>query len=136
MRRVRAAIAVLIALLGTVIALAAVLAEPGQDDALTPILLVLTGILLVEAASWKRANPFLPSERKNYGLRAEVDAFLRMVKRLDRVASLDDPNPAQEALRRALVEEMKESVDRMDKLAGEPSAAARATRLRRAMGSR
>jgi hypothetical protein len=53
------------------------------EDRRTMILVVLLGILLIEAGVWKLSNPFLPTERRFNELRLEVDQFMELVRELN-----------------------------------------------------
>jgi len=53
------------------------------EDRRSMILVVLLGILLIEAGVWKLSNPFLPTERRFNALRLEVDQFMELVRELN-----------------------------------------------------
>ncbi len=105
-------------LVGTAVVLAAVLFLP--DNLLLQLVVVVAGILLVEAGVWRLTNPFLPNERRNDELRREVDDFLERVRELDREADAAEADVSEDAGRRldAIRAEMHDSVDRMGRLAG------------------
>lgn len=91
------------------------------EDRRTLILVVLLGILLIEAGVWKLSNPFLPTERRFNELRLEVDQFMELVRELNAAAmeareSVDDP--AAWARYRNTLATMHASVERMGRAAG------------------
>lgn len=119
MRPVRAFVRTVLVLLGLGVVLAAVMADVGTGE-VPRVLMALTGILLVEAAGWKRANPVLPSTRRHDELREEVTDFLDLVRNLDRAKAraLRTGHPVDEAACRDIAGTMHESVDRMEQVAG------------------
>lgn len=82
--------------------------------------IVLLGILVIEAGVWKLTSPFLPSERKYLDLREEVDAFVMMVRALNRAALDARAVGDTESWRRVhdILGTMHNSVDHMAQLAG------------------
>jgi hypothetical protein len=84
------------------------------------IVLVIVGILVIEAGIWKVANPLLPNERKFFGLREEGDQFIRLIRRLNRAAL--DVKAKDTLLNREVLDDLREemiaSVDRMFAVAG------------------
>lgn len=90
------------------------------DDRQTLILLVLLGILLIEAGVWKLSNPFLPTERRFNELRQEVDQFMELVRELNTAgieARKDDDAAAWARFENTLAT-MHASVERMAGAAG------------------
>lgn len=116
--RLRKLIEAAVPLLGTAVVLTAVLFLP--DNLLLQLVVVVGGILLVEAGVWRLTNPFLPSERSNDELRREVDDFLDLVRELDRAAVDARADATGEVERRvdAIAAAMQESVARMRTQAG------------------
>lgn len=119
MRRLRNAIQAAIPIAGAVIIFMALIFISDANPQ-TRLLVVLFGILVIEAGIWKLTNPFLPSERKYLGLREEVDGFIHLVRALNRTslaarASGDDDDA--KAVGEVLTE-MHASVDYMAELAG------------------
>lgn len=118
MRAFRTAVSVFLLLLGASLAVAAVLDT--QDGLALRLVMVLCGILLVEAGAWRRSNPFLPCERRNHLLRAEVDGLIGLVRLLEsstrRARASGTPEHWAEALR--IHERLHESVERMKEMAG------------------
>ena len=75
---------------------------------------VIVGLLILQAGAWYAAHPFLTSERRYYGLRAELDRFIDLVRQLNLAAV--DPE-ARENFDRVKAQ-MQESVEAMARLAG------------------
>lgn len=118
MRKLRKAIELGLPILGVVLVLAAVLFF--FQNLYVQIAIVLIGLVLIEAGIWNLAAPILPSERKYMALRNEVDAFIRLVRRLNR-AALELTSEATPQNRTRLLQvrdEMMESVRRMETYAG------------------
>lgn len=109
--------------LGTILVLLAVLLL--WNDVAVQLIVVVVGLLLIEAGIWKLTQPILPDERRYRALRAEVDEFIQHVRRLNAagIRVRNDPS-AEESLRSARLA-MHESVERMALFAGreEPRAA-------------
>ncbi|UCC48303.1 MAG: hypothetical protein JSV41_12685 [Gemmatimonadota bacterium] len=76
---------------------------------------VIIGLEVVLIGSWYASNPILTSERRNPGLRHEVDRFMDLVRRLNRVAAASKPAEELQQLRAAMLE----SVERMVEVAVE-----------------
>ncbi len=114
LRFIRTFLTILVTLLGIAVVVAAVLTQPDTDFN-RRMTMVLLGVVLLEAAAWKRNNPLLPNERKYHDLRAEVELFIHMVRRLH-VAALNDqkgkPSPKGQG-RDDVVHEMHAAVERM-----------------------
>lgn len=112
MRALRRTIEIGLPILGTAIVLLSVLLLVELRAQLVGVIL---GLLLVEVGVWDLAKPMLPNERKYLGLRAEVDDFIGLVRRLNR-AVLDEGS--EHASVHDVRSEMHASVDRMVDLAG------------------
>ncbi len=84
----------------------------------TQLTVVTLGILVIEAGVYYMANPIITSERRYSGLRDEVDVFIDLVRRLNRLAA---KNSTKEDLEQ-VQDSMRESVDRMGALARHPHA--------------
>lgn len=84
---------------------------------------VLVGVLLIEAGIWKLSHPLMPEARTYHGLRAEVDRFIGLVRRLNGAAlhTQDAPVEARDRFERTLAE-MHDSIERMGFLAGKSDA--------------
>ena len=107
-------------LTGMLVVFVAVLTPQISANLQLQVILVLIGILLVQGAVWKFANPFLPSERRYDDLRNEVDDFIGLVRDLNHAAvearsstALVSADRLEEVLTR-----MHLSVDQMGRLAG------------------
>lgn len=79
-----------------------------------PIIMVIAGTLLVGAGNFRLGSRLLPDRRVYVGLRAEVEDFIELVRRLNAKALAGDSESIEE-----LRTQMKVSVDRMVGLAGE-----------------
>lgn len=91
------------------------------EDRRTMILVVLLGILLIEAGVWKLSNPFLPTERRFNELRLEVDLFMELVRELNASAMEARGREADAgswARFRNTIATMHASVERMGRSAG------------------
>ncbi|HUF49278.1 MAG TPA: hypothetical protein VMN60_00500 [Longimicrobiales bacterium] len=91
-------------------------------DLMLQIGVVILGIFLIEAGIWKLAHPLLPSQRKHRALRAEVDDFIGLVRRLN-TAAIEHENGNLDAAARvdSSHRDMLASVARMAELAGKES---------------
>ena len=118
MRRIRRAVELGLPIAGVTLVLAAVLFL--YHNLYLQIGVVLVGLVLIEAGIWNLASPVLPSERKYVSLRREVDAFILLVRRLNRATlELASTPTAQNRTRLLQVrDEMMESVRRMEQYAG------------------
>jgi hypothetical protein len=116
-RKLRKVVDAGLPILGTAIVFLAVLLLSDQQLTLR-VVIVMFGVLMIDAGIWKLTHPLLPNERRYQGLRLEVDEFIKIVRRLNAAALDARQSPAaQENLRRT-VAEMHTAVDRMEKLAG------------------
>ncbi len=109
-------------IVGMFIVFAAMLVPAASQNLQLQVILVLIGVLLMQGAIWKFANPFLPSERRFDELRNEVDDFIDLVRDLNETATTARKNPqgsftSGEQVERVL-SEMHLSVDQMGRLAG------------------
>ena len=119
MRRLRKGIELGLPILGVLLVLAAVLFF--FQNLYLQIVIVLLGLVLIEAGIWNLAAPILPSERKYMALRNEVDAFIRLVRRLNKAALelAAESTPQNRAKLLQVRDEMLESVKRMELFAGQ-----------------
>ena len=122
MRRLRRTIEMGLPVAGVVIVLAGVLFF--ARSLYVQLIVVLLGLLLIQAGIWKLANPVLPSERRYNALRSEVDSFILLARRLNRATleNTSDPTPANRARLLQIRDEMMESVRRMEAVAGRTEA--------------
>ncbi|RMH21880.1 MAG: hypothetical protein D6701_01920 [Gemmatimonadetes bacterium] len=118
MRTLRRTIEVGLPILGMVVVFGAVLAIPATRIQLQ-LLVVLLGVLMIEAGVWGLTAQVLPNERRYTALRAEVDGFIDLVRELN-AAATDDAGAAERSPRfEAALAKMHASVDRMAELAGQ-----------------
>ncbi len=94
------------AIFGMVLVFAAVVALTNDY---AKIAVASVGLLAFLAGIWYAAHPYFANERRNWALRAEVSAFMKLVRALHR--SRHDPDAAATIER--LRSEMHASVDRM-----------------------
>lgn len=117
MKTVRRKVDTLLPVVGIVVVLSAVLFL--WQNLYLQVAVVVAGIFLIEAGIWKLAHPLLPSQRKYRALRAEVDDFIGLVRRLNTAAvERHGLTPDADARVEAVRQEMLESVDRMVEYAG------------------
>ena len=117
MRKLRQTVDAGLPILGTVIVFLAVILLSDQQMTVR-IVVVLVGLLMIDAGIWKLTHPLLPNERRYTGLRQEVDDFIRVVRRLNAEALEAGQSPAASKAVQKTVMEMHAAVDRMEKLAG------------------
>lgn len=118
MRLLRAAVTAAITLVGLAVVFLAVLGMPEAEGS-TRAGIALFGVALIEAGAWRRANPFLPNERRFHELRAEVDSFIGLVRRLNQAALRTKERGLAAGEEESLIlSAMHESVDEMGALAG------------------
>lgn len=119
MRRLREVIESSIPIAGAVIIFLALILVSDHHP-LIRLGIVLLGILVIEAGVWKLTSPFLPSERRYLDLREEVDAFIMMVRALNRAALQARASGDIESWRQVheILGTMHNSVDHMAQLAG------------------
>lgn len=77
-------------------------------------LTIIAGLLLILGGFWYAANPILTSERRFHALRAEVDDFITLVRRLNAAATQPEARQEFEKVKA----DMMASVERMARLAG------------------
>ena len=118
MRLMRKTVELGMPIMGMVIVFAAVLLIPPANLQIQ-LVVVLVGVLLIEAGVWGLTNPFLPNERQFIGLREEVDDFIDIVRLLNATAidSRLSREGAEEKFEQTL-EDLHTSVRRMGRLAG------------------
>jgi hypothetical protein len=120
LRSLRRAIAVALPVVGTIVVFAAILVPSISLDLQVQILVVLVGLLMVEAGVWKLTAKILPSERKFLALRAEVDSFIGLVRDLNTAAVelRSGETPEKSAAFQDSLASLHTSVDRMAEVAG------------------
>ena len=118
-RKIRRVLEIALPVLGMGVIFGSVLA--GLTSLQLQVLLVLFGILILEAGVWGLASRLLPNERRYLGLREEGNHFIELIRQLNRAAVArqegDGGDENEEHFRDAL-EQMHASVRRMGELAG------------------
>jgi hypothetical protein len=116
MRRIRGSFHFALTLGGTLLVLYAVL---HVDEVYDRVLLVLLGLVLIEAGVWSITQSLFPNEREYRPLRKETDYFVTLVRRLNRASLMAQRgSPAADTELDRVHDEMHHSVDRMLRLAG------------------
>jgi hypothetical protein len=116
MRRIRGSFHFALTVGGTVLVLYAVMRVDSTWDR---VLLVLLGLVLIEAGIWRITQSLFPNSREFRPLRKETDYFVALVRRLNRASLLAQRGSQSATAELARVhEEMHHSVDRMLRLAG------------------
>ncbi len=95
----------LVLLLATALLCDVVRSSPGERSS-DEILLVLTGLLMVQLGVWRVSSSMLPSTRTNQVLRDTITEFLASVKELYRLA-----NDQQRAMFDATAENLRGQAD-------------------------
>ena len=90
----------------------------GPDSLQQQVLLVLVGVLILEAGVWGLMNGLLPNERRYLALREEGDHFLGLIRILNQAAVARDKGDGGDARFRDTRAQMHASVERMAELAG------------------
>lgn len=116
MRGIRRLTQLLLTLLGTALAMLAVLRIETFYDR---VLIAVLGLMLMQVGIWQLTSSLLPNQREYRPLRNETDYFLSLLRRMNRaaVAAEGGSKYAQAEVDR-LHTELHHSVDRMLKLAG------------------
>ncbi len=73
---------------------------------------VIAGFVLILGGYWYAAHPFLTSERRFGALRAEINRFIDLARRLNSAATASEAQDEFERVKSAMLE----SVERMEKL--------------------
>jgi hypothetical protein len=116
MRRIRSVFHLALTAAGTMIVLYAV---AFVDSTWDRVLLVIGGLVVMEAGIWRITQSLFPNERAFTPLRRETDYFIVLVRRLNRAAiAARRGSGAAAADLPELHREMHHSVDRMLRLAG------------------
>ena len=116
-RKIRRVLEVALPVLGMGIIFGSVLYDPGSLQ--LQVLLVLLGILILEAGVWGLANRLLPDERRYIALREEVEHFIVLVPQLNAAAVAKNEGTEDDARYRDTLEQMRASVKRMGEVAGQ-----------------
>ena len=120
-RKIRQGIEIALPILGMAIIFTSVLFGPNSLQA--QVLLVLIGVLILEAGVWGLTGGILPNERRYLGLREEGDHFLGLIRVLNAAALARDKGEEDDARFRDARAQMHTSVDRMAELAGQDDVA-------------
>ncbi len=120
-RKIRRGIEIALPILGMGIIFASVLFGPNSLQ--LQVLLVLTGVLILEAGVWGLTGGILPNERRYLGLREEGDHFLGLIRVLNAAAVARDKGVEDDTRFRDARAQMHTSVERMAELAGQDDVA-------------
>ncbi|MBI4539530.1 MAG: hypothetical protein HY704_08485 [Gemmatimonadetes bacterium] len=117
MRTLRKLVDVGLPIVGMVIVFAGVLL---LTNLTVQVLVVLAGVLAIEAGVWQLTNPLLPNERRYLALRAEADRFIGLVREMNAaaVALHDRATPEARGEFERVRAQMLNSIDRMAAVAG------------------
>ncbi len=118
-RKIRRVLEIALPILGMGVIFGSVLSGPASLQ--LQVLLVLSGILILEAGVWGLASRLLPNERRYLGLREEGNHFIELIRELNRAAIArreGDEGDNNEGRFRDALEQMHASVRRMGELAG------------------
>jgi hypothetical protein len=116
MRRIRGSFHLGLTLGGTLVVLYGVLQVGAIYER---VLVVLLGLVLLQAGVWRLTQSLFPDERRYRPLRQETDYFVTLVRRLNRAALAEERGTAGAADELDRIHhEMHHSVDRMRRLAG------------------
>ena len=120
MRNMRKILAIGLPILGTILVFLAILVPVIALNLQLQIVVVLVGLLIIEAGVWRLTAKILPNERKYLALRTEVDGFIDRIRVLNAHGvnlRKEDTATSREAFRETL-DALHEAVDRMEKVAG------------------
>lgn len=118
MRRLREALQIGLPLLGMAVLFASVVMVPAGQR-VPQLIVVLIGILILEAGVWGLTHPFLPEERKYLALREEGDFFISLIRELNAAAiSEERDTEAGEKRFKEVLSVMHVSVEHMGVVAG------------------
>ena len=119
MRTLRRAVELVLPLLGMAIVFGGVLFVPPTNLQIQ-IVVVLVGVLILEAGVWGLTGQLLPNERSFVGLREEGDHFVNLIRNLNAAAMAKEAGleGSEQRFEESLIA-MHASVDRMAALAGQ-----------------
>jgi putative Mn2+ efflux pump MntP len=83
-------------------------------DDYTRVLAITAGLLILIVGIWYASNPFLTSERRYIQLREEVQQFIQLSRRLNRVATSEGSGEEIQRVK----SEMHDAVERIGAAAG------------------
>ena len=116
-RKIRRGIEITLPLLGMVIIFGSVLFGPNSLQ--LQVLLVLIGVLILEAGVWGLTSGILPNERRYLALREEGDHFMGLIRLLNAAAVASDAGEEDDTRFQETRAKMHTSVERMAELAGQ-----------------
>lgn len=122
MRRLRKTIEVGIPIVGMLVVFGGVLFI-SPTELQIQLLVVLIGVMMIEAGVWGMTKAVLPNERQFIALREEGDRFIGLIRSLNDAKIADNHDGTAETRRAvaAAMEEMHDSVRMMGELAGRES---------------
>ena len=115
-RKIRRGLEIAIPLLGMSIIFLSVLFGP--ESLQMQVLLVLVGVLILEAGVWGLTSGLLPNERHYVALREEGDHFIELIRALNAAAVVQKEGREDDGSFGRALQKMHGSVDRMGELAG------------------
>ena len=116
-RKIRRGIEIALPILGMGIIFRSVLFGPNNLQ--FQVLLVLIGVLILEAGVWGLTGGILPNKRRYLALREEGDHFLGLIRVLNAAAATRDEGQEDDARFREARAQMHTSVERMAEIAGQ-----------------
>jgi hypothetical protein len=120
LRKLRKILALGFTLLGTVLVFLAILVPAISLHLQLQVLVVLVGLLIIEAGVWRLTSAVLPEERKYAALRTEVNAFVERVRLLNahgvKLQTRDDELTREDF--RETLNALHDAVDRIAEVAG------------------
>lgn len=120
MRKLRKSLAIGLPVFGTILVFLAILLPAVSLNLRLQVLIVLVGLLIIEAGVWRLTARILPNERKYLALRAEVNAFVERVRVLNANGvrlRAEETESARDAFHETL-DALHSAVDRMARVAG------------------
>ena len=120
MRKLRKILALGSTLLGTVLVFLAILLPAISLHLQLQVVVVLLGLLIIEAGVWRLTSAVLPEERRYAALRTEVNAFVERVRLLNahgvKLQTRDDEVTREDF--RETLNALHAAVDRIAEVAG------------------
>ena len=120
MRKLRKILALGSTLLGTVLVFLAILVPAISLHLQLQVVVVLLGLLIIEAGVWRLTSAVLPEERRYAALRTEVNAFVERVRLLNahgvKLQTRDDEVTREDF--RETLNALHAAVDRIAEVAG------------------
>lgn len=120
MRNLRKTLAIGLPVLGTILVFVAILMPSIALNLRLQILVVLVGLLVIEAGVWRLTARILPNERRFLALRSEVNSFIDRIRVLNAYGvnlRKSDSDATREAFKET-VDALHSAVDRMAEVAG------------------